>query len=220
MMKLLGYFSLYVNDFFKTIVLDCFKQDGSRLTDEVSLAVSHVLTQEAFTTTNLPDPLLSPFGSITEKLFDGAEAAIYVARNETDHSSYAIKQLDHEMVEPSQLGESLHIALSIDHAHVVKTLAVFKDDNSSYQVLELCQSTLLDKICQPHSLPFDQTACIFRQMLDATSFLHSQGIAHHDLKLTNVMECENDRIKLIDFGNAYYFRNFIDGSESLRYGKQ
>lgn len=43
---------------------------------------------------------------------------------------------------------------------------------------------------------------IFIQILEAVAYLHNEGIAHRDLKFTNILIDEERRVKLIDFGFA------------------
>ena len=41
---------------------------------------------------------------------------------------------------------------------------------------------------------------IFSQTLDGFAFLESIGVAHRDIKTTNIMKAEKDKYKIVDFG--------------------
>lgn len=43
----------------------------------------------------------------------------------------------------------------------------------------------------------------FHQLIDAIEYLHSNGVAHLDLKLSNLLLGEDFRLKLVDFDLAY-----------------
>jgi len=41
---------------------------------------------------------------------------------------------------------------------------------------------------------------VFKQIVEAVSFVHSKGVAHRDLKLENLFLAKDCVIKLADFG--------------------
>jgi serine/threonine protein kinase len=41
---------------------------------------------------------------------------------------------------------------------------------------------------------------IFKQLIDALTYIHARGLAHRDLKPENILIDDHDKIKLIDFG--------------------
>ncbi len=43
--------------------------------------------------------------------------------------------------------------------------------------------------------------------------MHSRGVAHRDLKLSNLLLDERLHLKLVDFGTAKFFREPIDKKE-------
>ena len=53
----------------------------------------------------------------------------------------------------------------------------------------------------------NETSCIIKQILEATSYLHSMKIAHLDLKPENIMVLDKNVrpviVKLIDFGLSH-----------------
>lgn len=94
------------------------------------------------------------------------------------------------------------IGRQLDHPGVVKT---FNDEERSrlYMVIEWVDGRLLRTILnEEKKLPIDRATRITLGICDALDYMHKRGIIHRDLKPENVMVCENDQIKLIDFGIA------------------
>jgi protein-serine/threonine kinase len=46
---------------------------------------------------------------------------------------------------------------------------------------------------------------IFKQIMAAISYMHSEGLVHGDVKDENILIDENGKVKLIDFGSASCF---------------
>ncbi|XP_071456558.1 maternal embryonic leucine zipper kinase isoform X5 [Marmota flaviventris] len=59
---------------------------------------------------------------------------------------------------------------------------------------------LFDYIISQDRLSEEETRVVFRQIVSAVAYVHSQGYAHRDLKPENLLFDENHKLKLIDFG--------------------
>jgi serine/threonine protein kinase len=72
-------------------------------------------------------------------------------------------------------------------------------------VMEMCGPHTLSQYCRSKNskkLSEQEAYLIFIQLLLAVKYLHSKGIYHRDLKMTNVLIDDKRTIKLIDFGFA------------------
>lgn len=56
-------------------------------------------------------------------------------------------------------------------------------------------------------LPYERALNIARQLLSAAMAAHSHGVVHRDFKPGNIIVCESDTIKIVDFGIAKTFDN-------------
>lgn len=68
----------------------------------------------------------------------------------------------------------------------------------------------------PCPLPFEKTLHVTEQLLEAVLYLEENLIRHLDLKLSNLLMAEDNRVLLCDFGCAV---QFTDDSFSLRYAR-
>jgi serine/threonine protein kinase len=84
-----------------------------------------------------------------------------------------------------------------------------------YIALELARGgELFDYIAQTGHLSMEATRFYFKQLIDALSFIHTNGYVHRDLKLENLLLDENFNLKVADFGFSAPVRG-RDGSGLL-----
>lgn len=91
----------------------------------------------------------------------------------------------------------------LNHENIVKLHYTFEDTNHLYIVLEFIEGRTLSGFLKKNPSE-DQVKSIARQLVSAVGCLHSNNIAHRDLKLDNIMidEAHENRVVLIDFGFA------------------
>lgn len=78
----------------------------------------------------------------------------------------------------------LILLYSILQPCIISTEEVFDSREAVYIVLELMQGgELFDRITKQGHLSEQFTRFLFRQMVLAVKYLHSQGITHRDLKV-------------------------------------
>jgi len=99
------------------------------------------------------------------------------------------------------------------HPNVVKLIDVVEDPSAVYAIQELAfGGDLYDYMassCERDGLPGEATAAkVMRQVLAAVQHLHSNGLAHRDVKMENILlerkgvPLELNTLKLSDFGFA------------------
>ncbi|XP_051043658.1 maternal embryonic leucine zipper kinase isoform X3 [Phodopus roborovskii] len=90
---------------------------------------------------------------------------------------------------------------NLRHQHICQLYHVLETKNKIFMVLEYCPGgELFDYIISQDRLSEEETRVIFRQILSAVAYVHSQGYAHRDLKPENLLFDEYHKLKLIDFG--------------------
>ncbi|XP_063364229.1 ovarian-specific serine/threonine-protein kinase Lok-like [Cydia amplana] len=106
--------------------------------------------------------------------------------------------------DPEKIRNEINIMTALRHPCIISTEAVYDSREAVYIILELMQGgELFDRITKHGRLTEKLTRFLFRQMVLAVKYLHSEGITHRDLKPENVLlESKDDEtlVKISDFG--------------------
>ncbi|XP_062864421.1 maternal embryonic leucine zipper kinase-like [Trichomycterus rosablanca] len=132
----------------------------------------------------------------------GGYATVKLGRHIQTQEPVAIKILEKKELgdELSDLRIEIEALKNLNHQHVCRLYQVMETADQIYMVLEFCPGgDLFDHIDNNNRLS-EEKRRIFRQIVSALAYVHSQGYAHRDLKPENIMLDEKNNIKLIDFG--------------------
>ncbi|KAI9596559.1 kinase-like domain-containing protein [Syncephalis fuscata] len=141
-----------------------------------------------------------------DMLGEGGFARVYLATDE-NKTRLAVKVVPKTTLRnqktKNKLLSEIKIHQSMSHAHVVRFLSCFEDTTNVYMILELCeQKSLMDMLKRRRRLTEAETRFFFRQIVEATRYMHSQHVIHRDLKLGNVFMTSDMNVKIGDFGLA------------------
>lgn len=64
-------------------------------------------------------------------------------------------------------------------------------------------------------MPQNEIDCIFKGIVEGVGYMHSNSIAHLDLKLSNIMLSLGGSPKIIDFGSAALFATHDKSSPTV-----
>jgi len=98
----------------------------------------------------------------------------------------------------------IELMRTLSHPNIVQFYESLESPEAVYLVMELVKgSDLYDVIQTFGNLPPNIAGAILGQILTAVQYLHSRGIAHHDIKPENVIvDYLASKVKLTDFGSA------------------
>ncbi|KAM9307275.1 death-associated protein kinase 2 isoform 1-T2 [Pholidichthys leucotaenia] len=118
-------------------------------------------------------------------------------------------------LERGKVEREVEILQAVQHINVVALKDVFESRAEVVLILELVSGgELFDFIAEKDNLLESEAIEFMKQILQGLTFIHSNNIAHFDLKPENIMLSHkmspHPNIKLIDFGLAH---RFIPGEE-------
>ena len=88
-----------------------------------------------------------------------------------------------------------------------RVLDVVEEEHAAFLVLEQLEGERLDRVVAREAawgrvLPGDRVAAVGREVASALAALHEAGIAHRDVKTTNVLLAPDGSVRLVDFEHA------------------
>lgn len=91
-------------------------------------------------------------------------------------------------------------------------MTAVKKKSTLFIQMEYCENRTLYDLIHSENLnqQRDEYWRLFRQILEALSYIHSQGIIHRDLKPMNIFIDESRNVKIGDFGLAKNVHRSLD----------
>nr|XP_045007922.1 LOW QUALITY PROTEIN: serine/threonine-protein kinase PLK4-like [Jaculus jaculus] len=138
----------------------------------------------------------------------GSFAGVYRAESIHTGLEVAIKMIDKKamykagMVQRVQNEVKIHCQLK--HPSILELYNYFEDNNYVYLVLEMCHNGEMNRFLKNRMKPFSESEArhFMHQIITGMLYLHSHGILHRDLTLSNLLLTRNMNIKIADFGLA------------------
>src|SRR5215475_10151165 len=143
---------------------------------------------------------------IVAKLGEGGMGEVYRAVHSKIGRHAAVKLLHRSAVGPEYLQRFLNearIQANLHHPNIATLYDFCEVDGRPCIIMEYIEGqTLADRIRLRGPLDRLDSLAIFRAVVDALGYIHSQGIIHRDIKSTNVRITTQGIVKLLDFGIA------------------
>ncbi|WP_110929374.1 Stk1 family PASTA domain-containing Ser/Thr kinase [Bacillus massiliglaciei] len=144
---------------------------------------------------------------LLEMIGGGGMANVYLARDMILDRDVALKILrmdfnnDEEFIK--RFNREAQSATSLAHSNIVSIYDVGEETDVYYIVMEYVKGLTLKQYIQKHyPIPIETAMSIMKQITDAISHAHMNGIIHRDIKPQNILIDENGMVKITDFGIA------------------
>jgi tRNA A-37 threonylcarbamoyl transferase component Bud32/tetratricopeptide (TPR) repeat protein len=142
---------------------------------------------------------------IEREVGSGGAAIVYLARDLKHGRAVAVKVLRPEL--GASLGaerflREIRIAAGLTHPHILAVHDSGEADGLLYYVMPYVEGeSLRERLRREGPLPVDEALRIAREVADALSYAHSQGVVHRDIKPGNILLVGGHAV-VADFGIA------------------
>jgi serine/threonine-protein kinase len=160
---------------------------------------------------------------IHKKLTEGGFGVIYLAQNRQQQPvvlkvpSQAVGDDNcHPQLRQDFLNEAIRLARCSHHPHIVKIIELLEEDGLPCMVMEYIKGQNLSTIVSQRHLSEVEALRYIRQIGDALTCIHSQGLLHCDVKPQNIIiRDKKQEAVLIDFGIAREFARYARRCNSV-----
>jgi serine/threonine protein kinase len=145
---------------------------------------------------------------------EGAYSQVRLATEISSGKRVAMKLFKNSNEEAKVNMHEAEILESLHHKNIIRIIEYNQDADIkkvnrtkkvSFIVSELAEKgSLYDYIKASKSMSESLSKHLFSQILEAMQYMHSEGIAHRDIKSENIFIAKDHRIKLGDFGFAIH----------------
>ncbi|XP_044129465.1 serine/threonine-protein kinase PLK4 [Bufo gargarizans] len=138
----------------------------------------------------------------------GSFACVYRAQSINTGIEVAIKMIDKKAMQRvgmvQRVRNEVEIHCQLKHPSILELYNYFEDSNYVYLILEMCHNGELNRYLKNRKKPFSEKEArhFMEQIVKGMLYLHSHGILHRDLTLSNLLLSSDMNIKIADFGLA------------------
>ena len=136
----------------------------------------------------------------------GAFGKVVMGKHIQTGEKVAIKILDKMILDQTPedyelVKKEMSILRIVKHKYIVQLYEILETPQHIFMIMEYCEGKeILDYILTKTYLSELESLKYFQQLINALFYLHSQNIAHRDVKIDNMLLDKNRDLKLIDFG--------------------
>jgi serine/threonine-protein kinase len=152
-----------------------------------------------------------------EQVAKGQLGDVFTAVDTETGQTVCLKVFRHELrVDQEQIAR-IHREASVSvqaiHPHLVKTLGVGRNHNTTWLVLEpLVGETLASRLGRETWLPIGEACRLIRQAALGLAHLHSMGTIHRDINPGCLWITSDGTVKLLEFGSTLDELEYLDRS--------
>uniref|UniRef100_A0A8D3CCS8 Calcium/calmodulin-dependent protein kinase IGb n=1 Tax=Scophthalmus maximus TaxID=52904 RepID=A0A8D3CCS8_SCOMX len=134
----------------------------------------------------------------------GAFSEVYMVKEKKTGKLFAMKCVKKKQKNDLNLENEITVLRRIQHDNVVRMEDFYESRTHYYLIMELVSGgELFDRILDRGVYSEKDASSVIKQVLQAVSYLHQNGVVHRDLKPENILyysHDENSKVMISDFG--------------------
>lgn len=147
---------------------------------------------------------------IIEELGQGAAGIVYKAIDPLTNRNVAVKTINLQSLQPDEklkyeagFYQQARAFRRLSHPNIVTIHDLGESDNTAYLTMELLEGNQLHQLLKnPRCIGVEETLNIVIQIATGLAHAHKHGIVHRDIRPSNIMVLNDNRVKIADFGIA------------------
>jgi serine/threonine protein kinase/Tol biopolymer transport system component len=143
--------------------------------------------------------------AVEREIGSGGMATVYLAEDLRHHRQVAIKVLRADLAAtlgPDRFLREIEIAAKLQHPNILPLLDSGEADDFLFYVMPYVEGhSLRDKLSKEGELPIGEAVRILRDVVDALTEAHANGVVHRDIKPENIL-LHGRHALVTDFGVA------------------
>jgi serine/threonine-protein kinase len=147
--------------------------------------------------------ILAPAYRIDRELGGAGMSRVFVATETELDRQVVIKVLPPDLsagINTERFRREIQLAARLQHPHIVQLLTAGARDGLLYYTMPFIPGeNLRSRLTRVGELPVTEATKILREVADALSYAHSQGVVHRDIKPENILISGNHAL-VTDFG--------------------
>lgn len=166
--------------------------------------------------------LLDKGYEIVKFINNGSFGLCYLVRSINYNQDFVCKVSISEFQDPKFLEKitcEAEILSKLNHPNIIRIYDYFVEFGQFYMILEYCSGgNLYEIVHNKADIDPKKLMKYANQIIEALHFMHNKSVAHCDIKLSNILLDQFDRIKICDFGLSHFVNKceLVDGKKGLR----
>ena len=143
--------------------------------------------------------------AVEREIGRGGMAVVYLAKDLRHERQVALKVFLPDLagaLGPERFLAEIRIAANLNHPHVLPLYDSGEVEGLLFYVMPYVEGeSLRDRLDREKQLPIDDALQLAREVADALSYAHAQGVVHRDIKPENILLASGHAV-VADFGIA------------------